>query len=118
MFKRLRKGQSVAGSVAFDPWCGDPGAPDLREGLEAGDTGPFATAYEEADAHRREFLAQTLILDLPQVAVLDSWPEVEPGSALAFLSRGIQGINAAWEVRGSGYAETVGEQAWDVFFER
>jgi hypothetical protein len=116
VFRKVRRAKTAA-AVAFDPWCGDAEAPQLRSALEAGDTGRFAASYGAGDPQRREFLVERIVLDAPTLPVFDTWPEIEPGSALAFLGRGVQRIAAAWEARGAGYAETVGERAWDFFFE-
>lgn len=49
---------------------------------------------------------------------LDAWCAARPACAWAFLLRGGVGIDHAWEARGSGYADTVMDEAWKVFGER
>jgi hypothetical protein len=121
--RRSRKAQGPAAgaapapSVSFDAWSGDPELPVLRASLEAGDREPLAEAYAAADPHRREVLVHQLTLEQPRVACLDTWPDDEPELALAHLLRGSQRIGLAWAARGHGRSQTVGESAWDVFFD-
>ena len=113
MFGKKRERQ-----LEFDHWCGDPEAQALRNSLEAGHVGPFESAYLRSDVHRREFLLQNLVLDLPGVAAIEQWPQTDPASPLAYLARGAQRISSAWEARGRGRSTTVGEDAWEIFFSR
>lgn len=49
---------------------------------------------------------------------LDQWIEESPDDAVARLFRGWRYKDYAWEARGSGYANTVDRQAWELFFSR
>lgn len=115
MWGRKKRAASGAG-VSFDAFCGDAEAAALRSALEAGDWAAVADAYQQAGPHRREFLAQNLTLDRPYAEAIDAWSASQPDSAAALLFKGSQAISAAWEARGRGYAETVGDDAWEVFF--
>jgi hypothetical protein len=49
---------------------------------------------------------------------IDQWVGARPGAAVPLLFRGAHGITRAWAARGSGWAESVQEDAWPVFHAR
>lgn len=48
----------------------------------------------------------------------NEWCKARPKSAMAFLIRGRAGIDYAWAARGSGFANTVSNSAFQTFHER
>lgn len=48
----------------------------------------------------------------------DAWVTARPASATAHLVRGAHAVAWAWEARGTGYADTVDRDAWQVFHGR
>ncbi|MDF1663058.1 MAG: hypothetical protein P1V97_14885 [Planctomycetota bacterium] len=48
----------------------------------------------------------------------NTWCKAQPKSAMAFLFRGRAGIDYAWAARGTGFANTVSNDAFKVFHER
>jgi hypothetical protein len=54
----------------------------------------------------------------PPVAAAEQWVAQVPDDGWGHLVLGALLVQWAWEARGGGYAERVGESAWDVFFER
>lgn len=49
---------------------------------------------------------------------IDAWLKTSSNQADPHLVRGVMGIFLAWEARGAGYAETVGDEGARLFFER
>lgn len=52
------------------------------------------------------------------LARLESWEHDSPGSSLPKIAKVGFWINYAWQARGDGYAQTVGDQGWKLFGER
>jgi hypothetical protein len=48
----------------------------------------------------------------------DEWVAARPDSAIPLLFRGSHGTHWAWQARGSGWANTVKQDAWAVFHSR
>lgn len=49
---------------------------------------------------------------------IEAWPTAQPTSAHAFLLRGAQAVNWAWETRGGARAADTPREAFDAFHER
>lgn len=49
-------------------------------------------------------------------SIMETWTEEYPDSHFAWLVRGKQAIDYAWYWRGSGYASTVSDEAWEQFY--
>jgi hypothetical protein len=52
------------------------------------------------------------------LATLKKWVTAYPGSATARVATAEAYVNYAWVARGSGYASTVNDRAWELFGER
>jgi hypothetical protein len=98
---------------------GDRQADTLRRELQRGRwEGAHSFLDDVRDWDEREFYVQVLAEGAGRPAWVDAWSRGEPESAIAWLMRGVQTKNWAWEARGSGYAETVGQKGMRLFLER
>ena len=105
--------------VPVDPSLGDPRAAALIEAVEADDLdGVRAVLADPATPEERERLTTTLVDHPGHMEVFEAWLEQEHDRPAAWLARGAYGVGWAWDARGGGYAELVGEEAWDEFFRR
>jgi hypothetical protein len=115
---RRRKGTAVT----IDDHFGDPQASRLLDALT---TNPldWSTAREIfATAASQEHLSLYLELAAPQQrlgALLRDGPlQEDPDDVLALLLSGVRAISWAWEIRGTGKAETVAGETWRIWFDR
>jgi hypothetical protein len=106
-------------SVVKDPFLGDPTARRLHEALTGRD---WAAAREILRAPMGNDDRAFLMEIAASVPDLQDWIEGpvrdEPGSVLPLVVQGGRAVFWAWEARGGGQAETVGEQQWKVWFRR
>lgn len=103
----------------IDDMAGDADGNRFRSELAEGRWQGFHDFLEaERDWDSRDFLVSRLSRIPGRPAWLDEWAAARPASSLAFLFRGTQGIGWAWEARGMGYAETVQQDAWQIFYAR
>jgi hypothetical protein len=117
-----RKGSAAAQpdvQVTVDEFLGDGGARELRDRLTARDWTRARTLL--ADAPTTEHFARRLVT-AADTAGLEAWIDGpirdEPSSTLPVLIKGARHVYWAWEARGSGRANTVPKDVWDVWFER
>jgi tetratricopeptide (TPR) repeat protein len=115
----LGGGKGRGGGI--DPAYGDETAQKFRGLLKAGD---FASAERlfasfRSDWNRRFFYCFSFG-NWPgeRPKFLDAWVAAQPDSTAALTVRGYHGIRWAWEARGGGYADSVSEEQWSVFYER
>lgn len=112
---RRRKPQGVP----FDPTAGDPRAARLVEGVEADDLDAVKAVLGEPAPHEVRERLLSLMTDVSgHHELFDRWVEAEPDRQLAWLARGAYGVGYAWEARGGDYADKVGRDAFELFFER
>lgn len=113
LFRRKPKG------VPFDRTIGDPRAAHLVRALGADDLDGVRTVLGEASSpEEREWLL-SLVSDVPDhYELFGRWVDAESDSQLAWLARGAYGVGHAWAARGRDVAERVGEDAFEVFWER
>src|SRR5918994_1707869 len=111
-----RKTQAAA---PVDSTLGDERAGRLLDAVHADDLDAVRTVLgEPAPPEVRERLTW-LIGDVPgHMALFDRWAEQAPDEPDAWLARGAYGVKWAWEARGGTYAEDVGEDAFETFFDR
>ena len=119
LFKKRPPSPSPPPQIPVDPFAGDRDVKALFDSLQAGDWAGADRAYTALETtERREFALSLIPWDLrggPDT--VDRWVEAEPNSVTAHLLRGVHGIGFAWKARGSGWASTVGADAWPTFFE-
>ena len=119
LFDRLFSRGPKRPDPVYDPFGGDLAARRVVEGLKRGD-------WRQAD----ELLARTRkgderarkaghILGAAEgwPGWIDEWHKARDERPEPWLIRGALRIASAWEVRGSGRADEVAEEAWPVFFE-
>ena len=99
-----------------DPFDGDITLPVAVAALEGGDWSHAAAHMASASGDDRAFVASHLIAAGREAA--EAWHAAEPESASAALVRGIAHMSWAWEARGQGHAEDVGDDVWPVFHRR
>lgn len=108
-----------AGRPTIDPAMGDPLAARL---IAASQQGDWRTIREllagvgHPDDHMFRVRAAAYVKGVEQW--IDEWVAAEPRSALPLLVKGAHAIDWAWEARGGGRANTVGEEAFKLFFKR
>jgi tetratricopeptide (TPR) repeat protein len=116
-------GQGIDGTGTEPPLVAEWGDPRLREAAERlyrdGD-GTAALAYvaRSPSWDVRQHVVEVLSDRPGRPPQLDAWAQGLPDTPLPFLVRGTQAIRWAWEARGTGWAETVSEEAWQQFFDR
>jgi hypothetical protein len=98
---------------------GDPVGQRFKAELAAGRWQEF---HDFLDATRDWDSRAFYVYQLTQIAGrpgwLDEWRAARPDSPLPLLCSGAHRINWAWEARGSGRANTVGQDAWPLFHGR
>lgn len=104
-----------------EPMAGDAAAHHFRAGLAEGrwqEFHDFLETTRDWDSHSRDFYLGRLPDIEGRPVWLDEWAAARPQSPLPPLFRGCQGVNWAWQARGSGRANTVAQDAWQVFYSR
>jgi hypothetical protein len=103
----------------FDWSRGDPWARRARHALDRGDWKAAAALMDSPmSPDDRQFYSDVLAECPGRPEWTAAWKSARPNSPSAWLMDGAQALNWAWEARGSGYAETVKEDAVAVFFTR
>ncbi|HEX6451439.1 MAG TPA: DUF4034 domain-containing protein [Trebonia sp.] len=101
------------------PFSGDKAALYFQEQLAAGRWQEFHDFLEASpDWDLRHFYVNGLADITGRPPWLDEWVAAHPVSALPLLFRGRHATHWAWQARGSGRANTVKEDAWQVFHTR
>lgn len=118
---RIRALLSYAGLIERPRFIRAVDRPDirqLRQSLQRGDWSPAADALKRTrDADERIRLV-TAITEWPsRPEWLDAWVR-QRRSAEALLARGAHGVQWAWQARGGGWGDTVGMDAFGLFFDR
>lgn len=109
-------GPATPPRIPIDRTSGEPAVQWLRDQLDAGRWEPVAEYLDQIlDPVACEFFVFG-VNDAGEIATYDRWVEARPTSSSAWLLRGQRKIQRAWELRGSGRAEAVGESAWPTFF--
>ena len=105
--------------VPFDVTAGDERAARLVAATENGDLDAIRAVLTDAQAPEDREQLTSLLPDVEgRHELFDRWAEAEPDSQLARLARGAYGIGYAWEARGGDYADRVGRDAFELFWER
>ncbi len=111
--------QSALGVEVVSPTWGDPDARRLQLQLAAGDFQSTAAVFRTLrDWDERDFFVRALSEAPGRPEWVEAWTRAKPDSADAWLLRSVHTVQWAWEARGSGYAETVGDNAFKVFHAR
>jgi uncharacterized protein DUF4034 len=101
------------------PFSGDRAALYFQDQLAAGRWQEFHDFLEATtDWDMRHFYVSRLADISGRPDWLDEWAAARPDSALPLLFRGRHATHWAWQARGSGRANTVKEDAWQVFHTR
>lgn len=123
--RRIIGGQNSPSSAArerfqVDYANGDPIGRAWVERLERGDWLGFTLALEqEPDRQRRDLYLRAAAGSFKgRPAWIEGWPKIRPDSGLAYLLRGLQGADWAWQARGHRRAAHVSDEAFDLFHER
>ncbi|MGD9690522.1 MAG: hypothetical protein AB7K52_12350 [Phycisphaerales bacterium] len=100
-----------------DPLLGDPVAHAVKRELERGSSSEAASLLASTtNAEDRSFYVDVLS-DTDSAEWVSDWLKRESNSPNAALLAGALGIHQAWRIRGSGYAKTVRDDAWEKFFD-
>jgi hypothetical protein len=103
-----------------DPAFGDPEARALVERLASPSWAEVpGLLAAQTDLRRRNFLVRVLgtaFRGRPEP--IDAWPRQQPENGLAWLLRGVQGIDWAWEARGHARASQTSEDRFEAFHDR
>jgi hypothetical protein len=126
LFKRPRKAPAPAQAAAVqstgppvDPLAGDAVAHRFRAELAEGRWQEFHDFLAaDRDWTSRDFYVSKLSDVTGRPGWLEEWIQARPGSSLPWLFRGDHGLNWAWQARGMGRANTVAQDAWQVFYAR
>jgi hypothetical protein len=129
LFSKKTAPSGIPPEVARLPWVknpapidddfGDPGPAAYTEALRSGDWVSARNVLLGLSPVVRSWAISSKRLDTdPPVAAAERWVAEAPEDGLGHLVLGSLLITSAWEARGGGYAEGVGESAWDVFFGR
>lgn len=110
---------STAQLPVIDPAQGDPVAARLVAAAKQGDWRTLSavlSAVEHPDDHMFSVKAAAFTSGVERW--VDDWVAAEPRSVLPLLIKGAHAIDWAWEARGGGRADTVGDEAFKLFFRR
>ena len=100
-------------AVVLDPFNGNPDVARAVEHFKRGDWRSVETVVGSSrDWANRGDVANALG-DFP---ISEDWLRSTPDSSLAHSVRGTQLLRQAWNIRGSGMAESVAKTAWGDFF--
>jgi hypothetical protein len=115
----FRTKKALAPAIVINNWFGDPQAQRIEAAFAARD---WTTARGIlTGAATSEHFARYIVI-AADAEGLEEWIagpiRDEPGSALPLLLRGARYVYWAWEARGSGLANTVGQNAWKTWFKR
>lgn len=115
----FRRKQSAVERVVIDPFRHDPVAHRVREAMTARDWDTVRRVFGEPLAdHRRSFYLD-IAAESPGVRDwIDDVIRAHPDETLPLLVRGVNFIDWAWELRGSGYSNTVAEDKWATIRKR
>src|SRR5262245_55421081 len=115
----LSRKKKQASAVAIDPFLYDSGAARLRSALLNRDWSAARTILAGAPDADALSLYVEIAADTPGIQEWIGGPvSDEPDSVWPHLVRGAHAVYWAWEARGSGTADTVGADAWQVWFDR
>ena len=120
LFDRLFSRGPRLPEPVLDPFGGDLVTRRIVEALKEGDWGPAddllgRTRMGDERAFRAGHVASAAD-GWPEW--IDAWHRMRSDRPEPWLIRGMIRIGWAWEVRGSGRAHEVADEAWPVFFER
>ncbi|HEY0701090.1 MAG TPA: hypothetical protein VGD43_25165, partial [Micromonospora sp.] len=99
--------------MTVDPALGDPVAARLVEATKQGDWRTISdvmSTVDDPDEHTFHLRAAAHNSGVEQW--IDDWVAAEPRSALPLLFKGAHAIHWAWQARGGGRANSVGDEAF------
>jgi hypothetical protein len=119
LFRKREKVAEPAAKITIDEFRGDPAARQLRECLLARD---WTNAREIlSNPVSPEHFSRHIVIAANTPGV-EEWIDTaiarDPQSILPLLVRGARFVYWAWEARGTGLANTVGQDTWKVWFNR
>lgn len=114
---------AVIPPAAASPRCevhwGEPLAVRVRAALERNDWRAAADLMDSPmSPDDRQFFSDALAEWSGLPKWVNAWVEVRPNSPSAWLIHGSHGMKWAWQARGTGYGNTVSEDAVNAFFAR
>ncbi|NUT37227.1 MAG: hypothetical protein HOV79_29585 [Hamadaea sp.] len=105
--------------VTVDHFLGDQPARALRTALGAGDWGAARAILAGSPDPEHTALLMRTAADTPGVqGWIENAVRDDPESPWPLLVRGAHAVYWAWEARGSGMSDTVGQDQWKVWFAR
>lgn len=110
----------LLGTPNIDPTLGDLPLKQAVDALARGDFEPARTMLAGSpDVAARYFVLMNLVsARRGEPIAMRAWREACPEDANAYLLEGVGCIYWAWDARGSGFADTVSEEAAQVFMQR
>ncbi|BCJ72668.1 hypothetical protein CS0771_22120 [Catellatospora sp. IY07-71] len=104
--------------IVFDPFLGDAEARRLSRLLGERDWPAARAIIDNADPAAYGFYVGIASSKQGLPEWIDDAIRTDPDPVLPLLVKGLMAISWAWEARGSGYANTVSEEAWKVTRQR
>ncbi|MFC7244463.1 hypothetical protein ACFQO7_18460 [Catellatospora aurea] len=104
--------------MTFDPFLGDADARRLSRLLGDRDWAAARTIIDDPDPRRHAFYVSIASTKSGLMEWIDDAVRSDPEPTLPLLVKGKAAIDWAWEARGSGYADSVAEDAWKVVRQR
>jgi tetratricopeptide (TPR) repeat protein len=77
-----------------------------------------ARGQNTGDVYARRRFALDRLYGVEVLPLLDAWCAQAPDDPVPLMLRGASRIDWAWEARGGGWADTVTEEGWRLFFQR
>jgi hypothetical protein len=117
---RSASAATVPAAPPLDPLLGDAQAHRFRAELAEGRWQEFHDFLDSITGwdDRQTYIYRLSSLIDGRPDWLHEWVAAKPASSLPLLFRGTHGTSWAWRARGSGRANTVEQDAWQVFFAR
>jgi hypothetical protein len=113
----IRRIQARRRAVPIDATLGDPTARALLDATRRGDGDAVATILSDTPDPVVRHHALMLLKEVPgRPGWADGLIDRQPHQQAAWLASAASLIGHAWEIRGSGYAASVEEDAWPAFF--
>jgi hypothetical protein len=105
--------------IYFDPYRGDPRARELRQAAEAQDWAAVRRIFDGPLSDRDYAFHVDLVAGAPGAREwIEGVRRDHPDETLPLLVQGADFIDWAWELRGSGYADTVAPESWPTIRKR
>jgi hypothetical protein len=118
-FKGKKSAQAAEAPIEFHRFDGDPAAERVERAMRQRDWATVREIFAGPITPRQRTLYLRLASDVTGLQDwIDDLVRAEPDSTLPLLVKGSHAIHWAWEIRGSGRASTVPQEAWPIFRKR